>query len=231
VASTEELIASYVQSIHQLLAQLDVPAVGRVVDALRNAREKGKFIFIVGNGGSASTSSHFACDLSKAATSECGNRLKALALTDNIALLTAWGNDSCYDDVFAEQLVNVLEPGDVLIAISASGRSPNILKAVRLATSLGATTIGLSGFDGGELALLVDLGVVIPSNDYGHVEDLHLMLEHMITICLKEATDAQSNFRGQGRRDQREPGRSREDVVGVPVPAREPASITNTGYN
>jgi len=113
--------------------------------------------------------------------------MKAFALTDNTPLLTAWANDTAYENIFAEQLENYLEPGDVAIGISGSGNSPNVLRAMQVARAKGAATIGLIGFGGGKLKDLVDIAVIVPSYNMEQVEDIHLLLEHVITTCLREA--------------------------------------------
>ncbi|MER3404974.1 MAG: phosphoheptose isomerase, partial [Chloroflexota bacterium] len=114
-------------------------------------------------------------------------RVRALALTDNVPLLTAWANDSAYSDVFAEQLENLVEPGDVVVAISGSGNSPNVLKAVELARARGAATIGWTGFQGGRLKDLVDVVIIVPSDSMAQIEDVHLTLNHALAEALREA--------------------------------------------
>ncbi|HZA01798.1 MAG TPA: SIS domain-containing protein, partial [Hyphomicrobiaceae bacterium] len=140
-----------------------------------------------GNGGSASTATHFACDLSKATIVQGRARLRVTSLTDNVALLTAWANDTSYENVFAEQLANLLNPGDVVVAISASGNSPNVIAAIKTAAACGATTVGIVGFSGGSLKEAVDAVVHVPSDSYGVVEDCHLVLEHAITESTRNA--------------------------------------------
>jgi D-sedoheptulose 7-phosphate isomerase len=140
----------------------------------------------MGNGGSASTASHFACDLGKNTVIAGQPRFRVLALTDNMAMFSAYANDNGYESVFAEQLANLVNPQDVVIAISASGNSPNVLKAIKLATQTGATTIGLTGFNGGHLGKLVDIEIRVPSSLIEQVEDVHLMLEHLIVTAIRE---------------------------------------------
>jgi D-sedoheptulose 7-phosphate isomerase len=144
-------------------------------------------VYVLGNGGSATTASHFACDLSKATVASQHSRLRVTALSDNVALLTAWANDTEYGQVFAEPLRNLLDPGDLVIAISASGNSDNVLEAVRVARSLGAVTIGLTGFGGGQLLAAANLTLVAESADYGVVEDCHLVLQHAIVAATRAA--------------------------------------------
>ena len=158
-----------------------------VIDVLEEARDKGRSVFLFGNGGSAATASHFASDLAKGAISLGKPRVKAFALTDNVPLLSAWANDSAYENVFAEQLENFIEVGDIAFGISGSGNSPNVLNGIKVAKAKGATTIGFIGFDGGKLRELVDVRIIVSSHNMEQVEDIHLLLEHIITTCLREA--------------------------------------------
>lgn len=137
-------------------------------------------IFIIGNGGSASTSSHFACDLNKGVSYGKLKKFRAHSLTDNMATITAYSNDLSYDDVFIEQLKNFLNPGDLLIAISGSGNSKNIVKAVEYANSKGNRTAGLTGYNGGKLKQLATFSVNANINDMEISEDIHLMLCHTL---------------------------------------------------
>ncbi len=177
-------ITTYLKQVIAVLDSMPLHEIGQVVDALLDARRRGARVFIFGNGGSAATASHFACDLGKGAASPDQDRFKVVALTDNVPLITAWANDTAYDNVFAEQLTNLMEAGDVVIGISASGNSPNVLRALDLARRVGCTTIGFTGFDGGDLKGLADICVVVPSQHMGQVEDAHVVLVHLITSCL-----------------------------------------------
>jgi D-sedoheptulose 7-phosphate isomerase len=160
-----------------------------IVSILTTARDSGKRVYTCGNGGSASTASHMASDLNKGANRQDSPRFKAIALTDNIPAMSAWANDSSYEDIFVEQLKNHLEKGDVVIAISGSGNSPNILKAVHYANDIGATTIGLSGFDGGKLSKIANISYVVPNNCMQQVEDIHLLIEHMLSLILRDSPE------------------------------------------
>ena len=180
-------LEDHISDVRRVLSEIPSEAVERVVEVILDAHRQMRHVYIIGNGGSASTASHFACDLSKATIVEGQRRLRVTSLTDNMALLTAWANDSSYDMVFAEQLSSLLNPGDVVIAISASGNSPNLLEAMRVAASRGATTVGLVGFSGGSLMHGVDVVVHVPSQSYGVVEDCHLVLEHAITASTRNA--------------------------------------------
>ena len=179
-------IRKYIAEVSVALERLPIERITKVVELLEEARQKKKHVFIFGNGGSAATASHFAADLSKGAISNNKPRIKAFALTDNVALLSAWANDTTYDNVFAEQLENLAEPGDVAIGISGSGNSANVLNGVKVAKTKGATTVGFIGFDGGKLKELVDIAVIVPNHNMEQVEDIHLLFEHVITTCLRE---------------------------------------------
>lgn len=181
-------ITSYLDQLGGVLKSLPVIEIERVVNVLLDARSNGATVFVLGNGGSAATASHFACDLGKGTLSPGAPRLRVIALTDNVPLLTAWANDTDYENVFSEQLQSLVRPGDVVIAISASGNSPNVLKAVEVGRQAGATTVGLTGFRGGKLRGLVDTCVVIPVDHMGQVEDGHMILDHLITDCIRDAS-------------------------------------------
>jgi D-sedoheptulose 7-phosphate isomerase len=179
--------AEYIEQIGSVSAQLPLALLKELADRLHQARLAGQRIFIIGNGGSSSTATHLACDLGKNTVAPHLPRLRALALTDNMAVFSAIANDLGYENVFAEQLANFIQAGDILIAISASGNSPNVLKAVALAKQCHAFTVGWSGFDGGKLAAMVDLPIVIPSDCIEQVEDIHLIVAHMVTIAVRKA--------------------------------------------
>ena len=180
-----QLIGDYIEEVRDTLSRLEVDDIGRIVEVLERAREEGRRVFILGNGGSASTASHFACDLSKGAINPTKPRIKAMALTDNLPVLSAWANDTAYENIFAEQLENHLEAGDVVIGISGSGNSPNVLNALKLANDKGATPIAFTGFDGGRVKDIAGLCIIVPNNSMEQVEDIHLLLEHVITTCLR----------------------------------------------
>ena len=137
-----ETIKKYISEVSATLERLPIENIAQVVELLEEARLKAKRVFIFGNGGSAATASHFAADLSKRAISKGKARIKAFTLTDNVALITAWTNDTAYGNIFAEQLENFVEPGDVAIGISGSGNSPNVLNGIKVARTKGATTVG-----------------------------------------------------------------------------------------
>ena len=162
------------------------PQLRRVEDIIRLARDQGNTVFIFGNGGSGSTAVHFAADLMKTATRPDVKRIKAISLNDNLSLTTAWANDASYEHVFKEQLENLMKPGDVVIAISGSGNSKNVLLATEYARSNGGITIGLTGFDGGSLKSLASVPVVVPSNDMLRIEDTHLAICHLVVRLLRD---------------------------------------------
>jgi D-sedoheptulose 7-phosphate isomerase len=171
--------------LRAVLADLKSEDICKVVDVLLGAYHARARVFILGNGGSATTASHFACDLGKGVLGADGHRFKVLSLTDSVSLLTAWANDTEYAGVFAEQLENLVEPGDVVVGISGSGSSANVLRAVELARARGAVTIGLTGFTGGQLKSLCDVCIVVPSNRMDHIENVHLALQHLICHLLR----------------------------------------------
>ena len=184
--SNESITADYLSSLRVLLNEVDLTAVERVFRVLQNARDSHATIFIAGNGGSAATAAHWVNDLGKATKRSGRPPMRAVSLTDNTAWFSALANDEGYERVFAGQLENFAEPGDVLIVISASGNSPNLIRAVQLARSRDVKTIALLGFDGGKLKDIVDeiIWVEIENGAYELVEDTHAALCHAITKCL-----------------------------------------------
>jgi D-sedoheptulose 7-phosphate isomerase len=184
-------VRNYLQGLKTVLDEVDRAAVARVIDLVWDAYRGGRRVFVLGNGGSAATASHWMCDLAKGCAVEGCPRLKAMSLTDNVALLTALGNDIGYEHVFTEQLKVFMEPDDVVLAISVSGNSPNVLEAVRYAREHEATTVALVGCGGGGLADLVDVAVAVGSRNYGHVEDLHAVLSHLVSQCLRARIEAE----------------------------------------
>lgn len=179
------MINKYLEELKFCINEIDVNEIKEIVDFIMLAYENDKQIFIIGNGGSASTSSHFACDLGKGVNVEGKKRFKVFSLTDNIALISAIGNDISYDDIFSEQLKNHINEDDIVIAISASGNSKNIVKAIDIAKENKAKIIGLSGFYGGYVKENSDFNLHINSFNYGIVEDLHLSFDHMISQEIK----------------------------------------------
>jgi len=175
--------------MQEIIRNLPKEDTDKFIEILFEAWKNEKQIFTIGNGGSASTATHLAADLSKTTIVEGKKRFKAFALTDNIPLMSAWTNDSGFEDVFKGQLENILEEGDVVIGISVhggSGWSANLPKAMEYAKSKGAKTLGLAGFDGGLMKNICDACIVVPVESTPHVESFHVLLQHLIVFCLKE---------------------------------------------
>jgi D-sedoheptulose 7-phosphate isomerase len=180
----------YIKGLKDVLDRIPLGPIDEIVQAIELAQNERRQIFVIGNGGSAATASHMMNDLCKGTLGHKGDapwpRLRVIALTDNVSLMTAWANDSDYTRVFSEPLKNLAQRGDLLIAISASGNSPNIIAAVDAAKQIGVKVIGLVGFGGGKLAKLAEISFVVPSDGYGPVEDVHMILDHIITGYLYE---------------------------------------------
>ena len=179
-----EVVDTYLSEIETAIRGLSRADVALVVDRLEACWLAGKTTFVIGNGGSASTASHMMNDLQKFTQVPGAKRFRAIALTDNMPLITAWGNDQTYDDVFLEPLKNLMIEGDVLIAISGSGNSPNVIKAIDYANTIG-TTIGLCGFPGGKLAERATYRVIVPAMSIGQQEDGHLIINHAVATALR----------------------------------------------
>jgi D-sedoheptulose 7-phosphate isomerase len=194
-SQAKQLAADYLQAFKILLHRVDLDAMDRIVQCLRCAREQGSMIYVAGNGGSAATASHWVNDLGKATKRPGLVPMRVMSLCDNISWLTALANDEGYERAFAGQLENFARPGDVLVVISASGNSPNLLRAVELAKTLGLVTLGFLGFDGGALKNMVDdcLWLSTAKGEYGLVEGTHAMLCHILTMCLAEDRPAMAN--------------------------------------
>ncbi|MGA9393244.1 MAG: SIS domain-containing protein [Candidatus Sulfotelmatobacter sp.] len=175
-----EDVVSYMEELSWTIPRLPISSMDQIAALFLAAYDRGRTIFLFGNGGSASLASHMTCDLGKGTIAGNGKRLRAVALTDNVALITAWANDAHYEDIFTEQLQNLLHPGDVAFAISASGNSPNVLSALAFARRSGAATAGITGFQGGQMKSLCDICVVVPSDNMQIIEDLHLSISHAI---------------------------------------------------
>lgn len=180
MVTVSDHVADYLERLSDSLREIHAEKVSELGDILYRAYHMGSSVFIVGNGGSASTASHMAADLAKNTIGPHMTRFRVLSLNDNMSLVTALANDDGYENVFREQLVNLIRPSDVLIAISASGNSPNVLRAIEYATSRHAQTVGLLGFDGGRALDLVDHAIHVRSQDYGVIEDAHLILNHIL---------------------------------------------------
>ena len=172
---------NYSAYLSEILSKMDYLEIGKMIEAILDARQRGAQIFFIGNGGSAATASHFANDIS-IGTRVTEKPFKAISLTDNVAVITAIGNDDGYEQIFTKQLQNFSQSGDILVAISASGNSPNIIHAVNYARQRGLKIIGLTGFDGGKLRELSDIKIHVQTQkgEYGPVEDVHMFIDHLI---------------------------------------------------
>ena len=183
----------YVSDLDKQLKGIPFEKLQKFIEVLLQAYKNNKNIFIIGNGGSATTASHFSCDLGRGTVRNLNDksekRFKVMSLATNIATMTAIANDISYDEIFSQQLLNIMSKGDVLIAISASGNSKNILNAVEDAKKAGLIVLGMTGFGGGRLKDISDYSIIVKSSSYGVVEDMHLILQHIITYCLKKIKD------------------------------------------
>lgn len=178
---------TYVQGLVRVLEALPFDAIGRVLDVLEGAYAARRQVFLVGNGGSAATASHMCNDLVWGIARLGRPGFRAISLSDNVSLITAVANDSGYERIFLPQLEAQANAGDVLVAISGSGNSPNVVRAVERAKEMGLSTIGFLGMSGGALGALVDVAVIVPSDDYGPIEDAHMMLDHLAIAYLRHA--------------------------------------------
>lgn len=185
----KQFIDSYLDDIVRILQDIrknNADFFDRLATLFLEARESNRKIFFCGNGGSASTASHFTSDLAKGTIVEGAPRFKALSLADNIPQMLAWGNDACYEDIFVEQLKNLFEPGDVVVGISGSGNSGNVLRAIEYARENDGVTVGITGFDGGKIKDMVDLCLIVPVHNMQKTEDIHMLVDHLTTLMIKE---------------------------------------------
>ncbi len=181
-----ENIRSYLAEVSDLVMKVPADEVDRVTKIIIDAYHNRNMIFVFGNGGGSTTASHFVCDLSKGTVTPGAPRLKALSLTNNIALITAWANDTDYTNTFGEQLENLVTKGDVVIGLSGSGMSPNVINAFHVANRAKATSILFSGFDGGKAKLVAAESIIVPSDDMQQIEDVHMILTHVIFRCVRD---------------------------------------------
>ena len=175
-----DFIKKYIEDLKTTLSTVNENDIRTVIEVLRDARASGKTIYTLGNGGSASTASHFVNGLSQGATVKGKTRFKAIGLTDNIPNMLAYANDLGYENIFVEQLTNLMNEGDIVIGISGSGNSPNVVKAIEYANQHHAITIGLTGYDGGKLKTMVHYSIHVPCHFMEMVEDIHLAITHLI---------------------------------------------------
>lgn len=174
----------YFEYLSHVFERVDCRSIARFIEVLETARTEGHTVFFCGNGGSAATASHFQNDLTRWRT----DPMRVVSLTDNVAVITALANDYGYELIFVMQLETMLQAGDVVVAITASGNSPNVVKAIEFANERGATTVGLTGFDGGRVGELVDVHVHVPTShgEFGPVEDVHMAIDHLVMSFLWE---------------------------------------------
>ena len=178
---------AYFRALKDLLDIFPHEQFEGVVECLVDAYKKYRTIFVMGNGGSGATASHFACDINKGTRSLLNKKFKVICLNDNIPTLLAYANDLSYEDIFVEQMKNFFQPGDIVISMSVSGNSSNVLKTIDYASKNGGRTIGLCGYDGGRLGKMVELPVIIKSQDMQKVEDIHMIIVHMLMQALNKA--------------------------------------------
>jgi D-sedoheptulose 7-phosphate isomerase len=195
--ATQELFGAYLEELHGAMQAVSPAQVQAVVEMLREARARGATIFFCGNGGSASTATHCACDLGKNTIHPQFGRFRTVALNDNVALFSAWANDDGYERAFVEQAQNLMRPGDVLVAISGSGNSPNVLLVAEHARNLGCTVVGLIGFQGGKLRDMCDLALIVPGRTIEQAEDGHLILNHAICTTIRQVDAAAAGADGR----------------------------------
>jgi D-sedoheptulose 7-phosphate isomerase len=178
----KDFAKQYLSELKTSLDNLPLDKLEKIADLIKIAYEDGRRIFVMGNGGSAATASHFVCDFAKGSNVKGKKKFKIIGLTDNVPIMTALGNDISYDDIFLGQLEPLLEKDDIVIAFTGSGNSKNILKAIEYANQTGAKTIAFTGFDGGKIKNLAQLALIAPSNNMERIEDIHLILGHLLHL-------------------------------------------------
>ena len=178
--------ATYRENLIQTIHNIDSAKVSQAIEWFREARDQGKAVFVAGNGGSAATASHFVCDMLKGASLGKGSRFRIQALHDSMPTLTAYANDLHYQDAAVEQLKNFASPGDMYMAISGSGNSENVIRAMAYAQSAGCRTLALTGRDGGKLGPMAQLNIRVPEQHMGRIEDAHHIICHMICYCFMD---------------------------------------------
>jgi D-sedoheptulose 7-phosphate isomerase len=200
VAQERELAtpSKYVRGVIDVLERLPVSVIDDVVDRLFQAYQQDCTVYLFGNGGSAALASHAACDLGKGTTTPGKKPFRVVSLTDNVSLITAWANDTSYENIFAAQLRPFIQAGDIAFAISGSGNSPNVLNALRAARDAGASTVGLTGFRGGKMKSLCDVCITVPSENMQHIEDSHLCIMHAVFLAFRQCADSAGAPRARG---------------------------------
>ncbi|MBE3558466.1 MAG: SIS domain-containing protein [Ktedonobacteraceae bacterium] len=187
-----EDIQQYWNELNTTLRAMPLQLLAQAAEMLLDCHRRGNTVFLCGNGGSAATASHFACDLAKGTRAAGVPAFRVVALSDNVPLMTAWANDTSYERIFAEQLAALVRPEDLVVLISASGNSPNVLAAADVAHQAGATTIALTGQSGGRLAPLSDLALCVPAQAIEQVEDTHLIIAHSICVVIRQCLCARA---------------------------------------
>jgi D-sedoheptulose 7-phosphate isomerase len=183
---TIDIIDDYLSTLKNTIDNLDKNEIVAFNNLLETTRKKGKRVIIFGNGGSGSTASHFACDINKGVSLNLNRRHKVIPLTDNIATILAYSNDLSYDDVFVEQMKNFIEDGDVVVGISGSGNSKNVIKAIEYANEIGVMTVGWTGYKGGKLKEIAKMSINANVEDMQLSEDIHMMLVHILMKTLQK---------------------------------------------
>jgi D-sedoheptulose 7-phosphate isomerase len=178
--------ADYKDKLLQTIAAIPLEKIEQAIEWLATARAEGRTVYTCGNGGSASTASHFVCDMLKGASYQREQRFRIMALTDSLPTITAYANDVSYDCVFVEQLKNFARPGDILLGISGSGNSPNVLRAFEYANAMGMRTIACTGRDGGQLGRLAQLDINVREPHMGRIEDAHMIVCHILAYYFME---------------------------------------------
>jgi len=186
----ERVISDYKESIFQLVNEIDPKDIDYFIHILLDAYQKNSQIIVMGNGGSTATANHFVCDFGKNAVQKNKRRFRMLSVCESNEIITAIGNDVSFEEIFRQQLINLMQPDDLVIAISASGNSPDIVRACEYVKERRGRVIALTGFDGGKVKHYTDLSIVVSSNSFERVEDIHLIILHMIVCWFKENQDA-----------------------------------------
>lgn len=182
----KEFLETYRRALFPAVEAIDPAEFEKAIDLLVQTYRADRQVFVMGNGGSAATANHFVCDFGKNAVRDpAKRRFRMISLSDNVEKITAFGNDVAFDEIFRQQLINLLDPGDLLIAISASGNSPDLVKACAYAGERGAKQIALAGFDGGRIKDFADAKLIVPLTSYEQIEDVHMILCHMIVCYFK----------------------------------------------
>ena len=181
-----DFINQYLDEIRETISRMPAEKINKVLDIIFEAYKNDKCLFIFGNGGSAATASHVVCDVAKGTVTPGKRRFKAMCLSDNAPLITAWANDTDYRNTFGEQLKKFVQPGDVALGLSFSGMSPNVINAFKTANDMGATSVLFSGRSGGEARKVAHVHILVPSDHMQQIEDIHAMLCHILFVCLRE---------------------------------------------